>query len=967
MSELFYDIAQKLDNLKKKEIPSNKDIEKLSGLLSGPEYTRYFFHNFSSPGWVEPLHEQGWFLNSPAPLEDEDQQGYFSMPKWHEGEYLLRMADRYPEVVREVAIVLKTENSRAIRTMLKALLKIPPNNAAEAVSVFDEWLNTPFVSFMSLSHEIGQIMEYLMEGNQAEAALKVLKSLSSPISIIESPAEGKVIAGTRHDYYFLQQAFENNLPVLIEKDPVGVAKVIEEQLKGAIDLETDPKIIEDDVRLKSYWRFNINPNVGESYRTDIKNLLADTLINALGKACEQGLNSTEEILEGFIQSKYSILRRIGIFTLRAWGDQHPELLERVYLRNVEEPIIVEQSEFNRLIDNQFNNLPENIRHKIIEAINGGPSPEWVQNLIDRHPDEPEGITEQEKRETLIDRWKLREYDRTAQFLEGEEKLKYGKLLDKYGKPQQPQEGVIVTSWEGPESPHELTELSSKSVNEVIQLLVDFSPKEIDTFGLPSREGLARTFEEDVLQRPDDYVNNMSGFLREDLPFVYHTHLLWGLSKIVNQYIPDSIEDIISLCEFLVSKEEDVLHIQEYEPGIESTKRAVADYLEKLLSVLNILIDEIIIERIGNIFIDLINEDAPSLEREPSFDPAARSINIASGIALHGLVKYGLYLNRMHIKDQEGNVVPMMAEQVKEVLTKQLNLQQKPSLALHSVFGWYFPQLFYLDKEWVSDNINNIFPLEKDLNEYRRAAWDAYIRFSQVYVDVFPKLIPQYEKAIAEIADIGIKTDQDRETGKLGTHILWAYTIGLIDLESQDNLIKSYYHKADAESRAQNNFWLSRFLEAKQPSAEDDTWKRIMSLWLWRLNEAKKYDNADQVNKEIASFSRLLKHSPLELDAMHPILEQMLNYKAEGFEFNLIIEYLGKNCAAYPAKSISLLHKIVTTRRKLYLTADIKNIVKDILVASLDTDDETKNKIIEIINVFGKRGDYQWRDLLSELS
>jgi len=965
MSEQFYDIAQKLDALKRKEVPYKDDLGTLVEIITGPEYARYFFHDFSSPGWVMPLHKHGWFSDPPGPLEDEDQPGYFSMPTWHEGEYLLRMAEAFPEVVKEVAVALRTDNSRAIRTMLKALLEIPPEDVTEVVPVFNEWMSTPFVSFMSLVKEVGEIMEYLTKAEQIDAALKVLGVLAQPISTIEPPADEKVVARTRYDHYFLQQTFKIHLPPLIEKDPVGVVKTVETQLKEAIDLEIAPNIPEEEVRQRSYWRININPNYGSDHHKDIKNLLVDTLIKALDEACAQRNNESIEILEKYIQEQYSILRRVGYFSLRKWGAGHPELLEKAYIHFQNDRFgLVGQSEFSRLIDDQFINLPDHIRQELLEEIRSGPPAEWIHALLGRHHDAIEGSTKEEKGKTLIDRWKLREYDRLAKFLEGADKETYKELVKKYGKPDPPQEGIVVTSWEGPESPYSLEDLSNKSIGDVVNLLLGFSPKEIETFGRPSKEGLGRILEEDVLQRYEEYSNDITEFMRDDLPYVYHTHLLRGLSKIVNQYVPSTLDGIIDLCEFLVSKKEDVHQTQEYELGLETAKQVVAEYLEKLLSVRDILFEDIVAERICNLLIILIEEGSSVAERESDLDPATRSINSAPGVALHGLIKYGLYLNRILInKGEGGDNAPILAEAIKGVLTAQLDLQKKPSVALHSITGWYFPQLFYLDEEWTSNNIDNIFPLEDELTEYWHAAWDAYIRFSDVHTNVFPALIPQYKKAVLELTEPGRNADQYRETGKLGTHILKAYAIGLIDLDSEDNLIKAYYQKADVETRSHGSYWLGKFLEARKPSAEDDDWKRIKSLWEWRLEEAAKYETEKEINKEIASFSRLLKHTPMELGCMYPALEQMLNYKAERYELNLIIEYLGKNGASYPAQAIKLLHSIMTRRKDLYLTNDIKDIIREILVAAMDQDEVTTNQIVDIINEFGRRGDYRWRELL----
>ena len=177
MKNKFYDRANVLDGYKGLEYPTEEDIRQLLKYLENDQYSKYFFIDLDNPSWVRPLNENGYFYEVPTPLEDIDNPGYFSMPTWYAGEYLKRMADKFPEIVKDVALSLTTDNSRALRTMLEALLKIPVNVTAETVGIFNKWVETPFANFMMLSHELGLIMEYLAKGGQVDAAFKSSYSL----------------------------------------------------------------------------------------------------------------------------------------------------------------------------------------------------------------------------------------------------------------------------------------------------------------------------------------------------------------------------------------------------------------------------------------------------------------------------------------------------------------------------------------------------------------------------------------------------------------------------------------------------------------------------------------------------------------------------------------------------------------------------------------------------------------------
>src|SRR5260221_5385855 len=229
---------------------------------------------------------------------------------------------------------------------------------------------------MMLSHELGIVMEYLAKGDEVKAALLTLSILLEPIQVKDRFDEGKLVASTRHDFYWLNQALQLNLPALTKIDPIGVVNIAEEQLVKAIELEHDPRIAETDKKNVSYWRLNISPRSDENYENDIKNLLVNTIIAALNVACQPKEHSAPEILSRYIESEYSIFRRIGIYTLRSWGQQYADLLERAYNINQQEPIRGFRTEFERLVELQFKYLPEFAKNETLNK-RKSPNPERV--------------------------------------------------------------------------------------------------------------------------------------------------------------------------------------------------------------------------------------------------------------------------------------------------------------------------------------------------------------------------------------------------------------------------------------------------------------------------------------------------------------------------------------------------------------------------------------------------------------
>lgn len=966
MVENFYDVANKLDYLKIVGNPTKRELEEISQYLAGSEYVRYFFYDLDNPAWVRPLHALGLFNKVPPPLEDKNQPGYFSMPFWYEGEYLKRMADKFPDIVRDIALSLKTDNSRALRTMLETLLKVPVEITAEIVGEFKGWIETPFSNFMMLAHELGIIMEYLAKGGEVKASLATLAILLEPIQVKDRFDEEKLVAGTRHDFYWLNQALQINLPVLTKNNPIGVINVTEEQLIKAIQLEHDPRIDDKSKKLNSYWRLRINPKSGANYDNEIKNILVNTIITALNEACEQLPNEVRSILSRYIGSDYSILRRIAIYILKSRGQHFTDLVEKAYFSYKEKPIHAGQEEFDRFIETQFNIFSETIKKEILfDRTN--PDPEFVEDILNNRPEAFGSGTREERKKTLIETWQLRELTPLASHLEGKEKELYDNLLNKYGKPALEAEDEPATvSWIGDKSPIEPDEFSKKSIIDVIRDLINFIPENNAPFGEPSREGLARILENDIQARPNDYANQAKLFIDSNIQIIYHTHFLRGLENVVKKQERFELDGVIAVCEFVVNHEDEKYQRSDYEGGLPAAKLAVAHLFEEIFRVKEPYISNELLERSGKIIVELLHQQEPFPDNEDAqgYDPATHSLNCVHGVALHSLVSYGLYCERKRKKDASDKGEPVMIPLVKEILTQNLDKMKNPSLAVHSIFGWYFPQFIYLDKAWALENRERIFPAETEMRKYWQAAWYAYIRFSDVYTNVFPELIAKYQKALEEF-QTSEKSQRraERVDEQMATHILKAYLLDMIKLDSEDDLLSLYYQKADDETRSHGNFWLSKVLESQQPSPESQIWKKVWSLWQWRIESATKSDDKNSFSKEIANFSRLLKHCPLNLGELNSVIERMIAFRLNGYEAGEIMDYLGKNSEAFPSLAVANLQKIILATQEFYILDNTKKSIEQILSSAMKIDENSKAKAIEIINVFGERGDYSWRRLL----
>ena len=353
--------------------------------------------------------------------------------------------------------------------------------------------------------------------------------------------------------------------------------------------------------------------------------------------------------------------------------------------------------------------------------------------------------------------------------------------------------------------------------------------------------------------------------------------------------------------------------------------------------------------------------------DTNLDAATRSLNSIRGQAMHALIMFGLYSERKRKADGGDKESPVMVDLVRNELENKLDKSKDDSLAVHSVFGWYFPQLLYLDEDWTLANLDKIFPHEEGKIQYWLAAWSAYIRFSDVYTNVFPKLIPNYQFSL-QILEIEQKANTyDRLDERLAEHIMKAYLFGHLEIESPDRLLQNFYSKASDEVRSRGVFWLSQLFGDSKQGVDTVLWKRIWSLWQWRLEAAEISDTKADFTQELSDYFRILKSVPLDLKEMYDTLDKSLKYMPrQGFEIGLYVSYLAEQCEGYPDLAVDLLHKVISEYDEFYLLQDAKDNITKIFGEAENASGESKQKVIELVNIFGERGDYSWRPWLEKM-
>ena len=147
----------------------------------------------------------------------------------------------------------------------------------------------------------------------------------------------------------------------------------------------------------------------------------------------------------------------------------------------------------------------------------------------------------------------------------------------------------------------------------------------------------------------------------------------------------------------------------------------------------------------------------------NMDAPLFAANTTRGKAIEGAVKYALWLRNNGINFAD---VP----EVRQVLDEHLTTD--PSIAIHSIYGRFFPWLVVLDKAWAKENRTTIFD-----GAAGSVAWEAYVTFSPAYDDVAGLLTQYYERAIVALdraATAAARTSKPDPDEHLGEHLMAQY-------------------------------------------------------------------------------------------------------------------------------------------------------------------------------------------------
>jgi hypothetical protein len=698
---------------------------------------------------------------------------------------------------------------------------------------------------------------------------------------------------------------------------------------------------------------------------DVVDILVDGLRDSLAELCGQSPEEGQEALEYFLANIHLIFQRIAIYTLRVYGQQYSYLVEKVLSQTHYMDMQEYSEEYKGLLRDQFNFISKELQDKIIAYILLGPRDleERVARLAKWQNVEITGINKNEIRE----RWILQHLTYIKDYLYGENLSTFKIYAQRHGEPsieETPRNSV--TSFIGTPSPLTAEELSSMGFEEIKNYFLTYAPMEST---LNSREGLARILQSLVSNDPLKFSGLASFFLDPSIRLIYIYHYLSGIKEAIRTKDYKIDEDILNLAEYVVELRKDpfedalVLH----EPGLLLTQLEVAHLLNNVVQKNTSHISESESRRVIDLLIQLTHNIDPKKEDEKKYglDQFTHSMNCVRGEAMHGIFKYLFNKSReTEIGENNYNDNFIIEPQILAVLEERLDFSNEVSPAIRSVYGAYLTDLFFLDNEWVLNHLDKIFPEVPEHEIYWKAAWDGYAYNSFLFDEIFLLLIPHYQRFLNTImpSEKASNNISGIALARSAIHIMTAYLRGLTDFGYENHILDLFFDNASDQIRAQAIFWLSKVLEDEKSKENSDLWQRCWKLWQTRLEKAET-EEVSKNEQEISDYMRWLVSAPMTLDQLYKPLKKSIKYFQDRFDVMQLLDYAVEYCEQSPLEAVSLLRQTISSAKELWWRVDEK-VEENILRAAMTSgDDKAREIAINVINLRGEQGDYQWRELL----
>lgn len=827
--EARYDrIFAVLATLRELPAPTKADAARLVAVMPRNEVAhRFFFEALTNPAWVPMLRRKGMFQTPPAPIVDVERRTttYFA---WPESRFLARMA-RESGAQQAVASALDamddTENVRVIGDVLEALTAMPIGLAQKARSRILVWVERQDRLFTLHPSELQTLAAHLHEGGDDATARRILRLL---LELRRRPrGHGREVTARLEPWDYRRLVGEVLPKAEFIPDPYERFLFLLELLEAADDAAGEGGVSNHAMR----------PAIEESDQNESESAF-DALLSGIRDAAAAALAAPDRLATVVARLRQGeaaqpLKRRLELNLLRT---TEPPDRERIRKALLDRELLTRNAyyhEYHTLLRDRFGVLAIHEQEEVLALLEHAPA---VDRMRDERASNGETPLSPEEERELRERIARRALSLIAPLLPLEHAERYRRLVAQHGEARHP-EFLMYTkasfgTW-GSRTPVQADALAALSIADLRTFLDTWVPS-ANPFEDPTREGLSAVLTQIVAARPAVYAASVEAL--QVIEPTYVRGILAGFLTAQKEGRAIPWAEVLSYCEWAIRQELVESATAEAalgrDPGWRWVRDVVLDALRDGLAPGERRIPLASRSSVWGILETLARDPtSPTPEMDgKATDFVESAINSLRGRALELAMEYALWVREEEGPNAEVGFASM--PEVQALLEERLDSTLEPSPSVRAVFGLQIGRLAYLDLPWLAAWKERIFPAAPHEETLRRAAWDAYLRYSPADARVYAALADIYEGEVARFLEHpGVRAEEER---RLCERLTWLFVHGALTLAPTSPLLKILAVAPDAlTSHAIES--VGRALHREKGTVPPDALARLRDLWDARLD------------------------------------------------------------------------------------------------------------------------------------
>ena len=707
----------------------------VASLKSGA-MVRRFFEKASDPRWLQPVRDHRYFKEPPRAKRFGTSLQFVP---WPAGDFLQRIASRADPslVLAAIQDVPDTDNAVMYRSLMKALLDLPPDVAARASPNVTHWVAIPHAAPF-IFQDVATLVNSLGDAGQLTEALQIARGMlafprSRPSHPVEVGGHPVLIRGAplgNLDTWAYDRFLQAIAPTLAQLTATDFMQLLADTLDSALLSEFEAEGLEQHRDMSFVWYREIESQ-GEEPIHEYKLSLVPVLRDAALAAAATPAVGIRKVVTLLREHPWPVHTRVALHVARHHADHNPSLVRELLLDRDLFLAPEYRHEYSALLQAAFSMLDVGDRDRVFAWISDGPR---------------DGA---DQRESEV--WQRNRLAPISDALPEEWRRRYDELVGRYGEPGWQSDNVIGPTqfWTGPTSPVDPDQLHQMPVPEVIDLLRSWEPS--GEWQSPSREGLGRSLAADVATRPGDYIQAAEEFAALDP--VYATNLMFALRSSLATARGIDLAPLLVLAARIIdggvappARATTVTLNGDELYDWHATRRDLAHLLEVVCrsDQLTAAQDEVVWHCVSELIVD--PEPTPADEERFGAGMGAvdYSLNCVRGQAAHTLAAFLGHLVR------SGRLDSTIASEGKRAVQDRLDTQIEPSTAVRAAIAMNLRGLPAVDEGWAVA----LVPLMFSDNRQGRVAWASALKFGGLPGSIMNAILPIFERALSAEAWLG---------------------------------------------------------------------------------------------------------------------------------------------------------------------------------------------------------------------